>query len=276
MRHKITLTLLNIVLATLAFSFLTSCHTTKDVVRKVNTNEARKLENYLHRNAGFRTLESKVEFSMNARQGVGASMKGTVRICKDSCIILSVQPFIGIEALRCMIVKDSVIIVNRLQQIYSVERLDQFAYKDYISVSAVQDVLTNRIFVPGDPNPGERKVARFDQFRQKESEGYRWAENSFILDFAIDKDNNYNRLRAYRPEKSEQVTVNYSKFENKSGKMFPTMVSIRTEGLKQNYNMNIEYLKPQFDAGTEFHFDIPSKYKRVTTAELIQRLQNLL
>jgi hypothetical protein len=40
--------------------------------------------------------------------------------------------------------------------------------------------------------------------------------------------------------------------------------------------MQIFYLKPSFDAKTDFRFDIPAKYKKVTTEELIQRFQNLL
>jgi hypothetical protein len=256
---------------------LSSCHPTKEITRKVATGDLKKLEGYLHQTQPFKTLDSKVEFKFNPKQGVGASMKGSVRLYKDSCILLSIQPFAGFEAVKCLIGRDSVVLVSRLHKLYSVERLSQFAYKDYLSVSALQDLLTNRIFVPGDAKPSDRKLARFDRFKHKEIEGFRWAENSYILDFIVNKDNQFTTLKAYRPEWDQQVVVNYSLFSNedKAGD-FPHVMAFVTEGFKTNYNLQVTYMKPQFDADTDFRFEIPASYKKVSTTDLIKRFQNLL
>jgi len=230
----------------------------------------------LHQTTPFTTLESKVEFKFSPKQGVGASMKGSMRMSKDSCIILSVQPFAGFEAFKCLIVRDSIILVSRLHKLYSIEKLSQFAYKDYVNISALQDILTNRIFVPGDQNPNERKIARFDRFHKNETDGFRWAENSYILDFILNKENQYATLKAYRPEWDEQVQVNYSLFSVENDIDFPHTVAISTDGFKVNYNLQVMYLKPQFNTTTDFRFDIPSSYKKVTTKELIKRFQDLI
>jgi len=257
---------------------LTGCRSSKEITRKVASGDVKKLEVYLHQSTPFRTLDSKVEFKFNPKQGVGASMKGSVRMSKDSCIIISIQPFAGFEAVKCLIVRDSIVLVSRLHKLYAVEKLSQFAFKDYINISAIQDLLTNRIFVPGDQNPNERKIARFDRFRQKETEGFRWAENSYILDFVLNKENQYATLKAYRPEWDQRVQVNYSQFSEVNNVDFPHLMVLTTEGFKANYNLQIMYLKPQFNTETEtdFRFDIPSSYKKVTTIELIKRFQNLI
>jgi len=255
---------------------LSGCRSSKEITRKVASADVKKLESFLHQSTPYRTLDSKVEFKFNPKQGVGASMKGNIRMFKDSCILISIQPFAGFEAVKCLIVRDSIVLVSRLHKLYAVEKLSQFAFKDYVNISAIQDILTNRIFVPGDQNPNERKIARFDRFRQKETEGYRWAENSYILDFVVNKDNQYATLRAYRPEWDQQVFVNYSLFSAENEVDFPHMMAITTEGFKVNYNLQITFMKPQFNTVTDFRFDIPSSYKKVTTTELIKRFQNLI
>jgi len=218
---------------------LTGCRPAKEITRKVASADVKKLEGYLHQTIPFQTLDSKVEFKFIPKQGVGASMKGSIRMSKDSCILISIQPFAGFEAVKCLIARDSIVLVSRLHKLYAVEKLGQFAYRDYVNISAIQDILTNRIFVPGDQDPNDRKIARFDRFRQKETEGYRWAENSYILDFVINKENQYATLKAYRPEWAQQVFVNYSLFSPEKDVVFPHIMAFSTEGFKVNYNLQI-------------------------------------
>jgi len=264
-----------LLVVSIGFGFI-GCRSSKEVTRKVATNDVRKLEGYLHRTTPFKTLDTKVEFKFNPKNGVSASMGGSIRMSKDSCILISIQPFPGVEAAKCLIVRDSIILVSRLHKVYAVEKLSSFAYRDYVSISALQDLLTNRIFVPGDQNPNDRKIARFDRFRQKETEGFRWAENSYILDFVVNKENQYSTLKAYRPEWDQQVLVNYSQFSIVKEIDFPHVLLLSTDGFKTNYNLQITIVKPKFDTTTDFRFDIPSSYKKVTTTELIKRFQNLI
>jgi hypothetical protein len=255
---------------------LTGCKSTKDITKQATVADYKKLDGFLHQGTAFRQMDAKVEFRFNVKTGVGASMKGNIRLNKDSCVIISIQPFAGYEAVKCLIVKDSMIIVSRLHQVYSVERLDQFAYKEFVNISAVQDILTNRIFVPGDANPDERKLARFSRYRQKEEEGYRWAEDSFILDFLFNKEKQYSTLKAFRPERNQAIIVTYSQFKEVPFGAFPHLVDFTMNGFKTNVSLQINYLKPLFDTSTDFRFEVPSKYKKVTTSELIKRFQNLL
>jgi hypothetical protein len=255
---------------------ITGCRSSKEVTKRATANDVVKLESFLHTSLPFKTMEAKADFKLAARAGVGTSVKGSIRMSKDSCIIISIQPFIGIEAVKCLIAKDSIVFVSRLHQSYSVERLDNFAYKEFLNISVLQDLLLNRMFVPGKIAPDERTIARFDRLHQKEASGYRWGEDSFILDFFLNDDGEYARLKAYRPEKGESVNVKYGQFKPETFGDFPRQVEISTEGLPQNLNLQVIYSKPSFDESTSFQFEIPSKYKRVTTTELIKRFQDMI
>lgn len=253
---------------------LTGCRSTKNVTKKATSTDVRKIEGYLHNSMPFKTMESKVDFKFNPKSGVGATLKGSVKMNKDSCILLSFQ-FSGLELAKCRIVKDSITLVSRLHKTYAVERLDAFAYKEFLNISVLQDLLTNRIFVPGKVNPDERIIARFDQLRQKDAAGYRWGEDSFILDFLMDK-GQYVRLNAFRPEKSESILVNYGQFKDMAFGSFPMQVDVKTDGIKQAFNIQVLYSKPSFDTPTDFKFSIPANYQRLSTTDFVKRFQNML
>jgi hypothetical protein len=183
---------------------LAGCGSHKNVVKTVSRKDTQKVEQFLLQNSNFQTMESKVEFKFTARKGVDARMKGSFKMWKDSCVIFSVQPFAGFEAVKCLISKDSIVVVSRLHQVYSVEYLPDSEWKEYLNIATLQSIFCNNIFVPGDAHPDARKLARFESHSQKEGPFYRWAENSFILDFLMTKDNLYYRLKGFRPEKRRQ------------------------------------------------------------------------
>lgn len=255
---------------------LPACRSSKGLTKPVASADMKRIEEWLSPERSFRSLESKVEFRLSAKQGVSTALKGTIRMRRDSCIILSFQPFAGIEALKGQIRKDTLVLVSRLHQVYSVESLRGMPYSDYLNLETLQAILSNRIFVPGDPHPNDHKLSRFERKKQKEGLAYRWLEDSFILDFSLNKDNQYSMLQASRPELNQSATATYVDFRDASFGPFPYQVKINTEGFKKNWSFQVNYLKPVFDGATDFRFEVPSKYKRVTTKELIERFQNML
>jgi hypothetical protein len=263
---------------TVVFSFLLlfGCKSAKEVVKPASTSDVKKIGHYLFQNGDFQTLESKVEFRFSPKEGVGAGMKGTIKMRRDSCLLFSVQPFAGIEAVKCLINKDSMVLVSRLHQVYAVEDLRQFDYKEYLNLEALQAILSNRMFVPGDKAPDERKISRFERHDNKEGYFFRWAEDAFILDFMVNKDNQYCMLKAHRPEKNQTVVVSYNLFQDELFGSFPHQFVFSTEGFSKTWQIQITYLRPIFDSTTDFRFEVPSRYKKVTTTELIQRFQNML
>jgi len=252
------------------------CRSSKDIVKKPSQTEIKRLDQLVRENGNFQQLNSKVEFKFMPKEGVSAGMKGTLKLYRDSCILLSIQPFAGIEAVKCLIRKDSIIIVSRLHKTYSVESLRNFKYSNYLNMELIQALLSNRIFIPGLPNPTEKDLSKFEWHKQKNGNFFRWPDESLILDFRISEDGEYNEFKASSPERKEKIRVSYDRFETFAKGLFPYQIIFSLESPEKTVKLQITYLKADFDAPTDFKFDIPSKYKKITTEELIKRFQSML
>lgn len=263
-------------LLTIIFSGLFGCKSSKDIARKPSESDVKRLEQFVFTNGNFDRLNSKVEFKFIPKEGVSAGMKGTLKMRRDSCLILSVQPFAGIEAVKCLIRKDSVFIVSRLHQTYAVEDLSRLKNAKYLNIELIQAILSNRIFVPGTAKPTINDLNKFEWHKLKEGDYFRWPDENYILDFCLNDDGEYSELRASSPERQEKIKVVYNLFQEEEAGKFPHQVLLSTEGLKRSFKIQITYLKPNFNSSTDFRFDIPSKYKKVTTEELIKRFQTML
>jgi len=270
--HPVVLTLL----LTMALTGFYGCRSTKDVVRQTTEKDVKRLEEMVFDENGFSSLSSKVEFKFSPKEGVSAGMKGTFKMRRDSCMIFSVQPFAGIEAVKCLIRKDSLFIVSRLHKTYAVEDLSKIENAKYLNLELIQALLSNRVFVPGIQKPTEKDLSRFENHKVKSGNYYRWPNEDYILDFCINDEGQYNQLKVSNPEKQEKVDVTYTLFQDQGTSQFPSQISISTEGFKKPFKFQMTYLKPSFETSTSFLFEIPSKYKKVTTEELIKKFQGML
>jgi len=263
-------------LLTIALTGFYGCHSTKDVAKKATEKDVKHLEEMVFDENGFTSLNSKVEFKFSPKEGVSAGMKGTFKMRRDSCMIFSVQPFAGIEAVKCLIRKDSLFIVSRLHKTYAVEDLKKIQNAKYLNLELIQALLSNRVFVPGIQKPTEKDLSRFESHKVKSGNYYRWPDQDYILDFCINDEGQYNQLKISNPEKQEKVNVTYNLFQDQGESKFPYQIVISTEGSKKVFKFQMTYMKPSFDTSTSFLFEIPSKYKKVTTEELIKKFQEML
>lgn len=224
----------------------------------------------------YKTLNSKMEFKIFPKEGVSVGMKGNIRICKDSCIILSLQPFAGIEVARCLIRPDSFFVVSRLHSVYSSESIDKLPYSDLMPYNLIESVLTNRMFIPGETKPDNADLSRFMSYKGKDGHYFSLTKDSFNLSFHIDEDQQYNKLRVGTENKLKVVEVNYSMFERASAGIFPRLVEIQTEQGKKTLKMNIFFMEPSFAEKSDFRFPISPKYKKVSMEELMKKFSNML
>lgn len=265
-----------LLLLLLVFSGFYGCRSSKDVAKKPTQNDVKRLEQLVFENGNFKSMNTRVEFKFTPKEGVSAGMKGTVKMRRDSCLIFSVQPFAGIEALKCMIRKDSLFIVSRLHKTYAVEDLRKLSFSNYVNMELIQALFSNQIFVPGVAKPTEKDLFRFESHKVKNGRYYRWPDENYILDFCINDDGQYSELKASNPEKQEKLSVSYNQFQDQGETKFPYQMVLSTEGFKKIFKLQITLLKPSFDEPTTFQFEIPVKYKKVTTEELIKKFQGML
>jgi len=260
----------------LVFSGVVGCRSSKDVVKKPSESEFKRLDRLVYEHGNFEYLSSKVDFKFMPKAGVSAGMRGTIKLRRDSCLILSVQPFAGIEAVKCLIRKDSIFIVSRLHQTYAVEDLSVLKGSLYMNLELLQSILFNRIFVLGKTNPTPKDLSKFEWHKQKDGNYFRWPNEDYIFDFCLNKEDQYSDFKASNPEKQQKIQITYSLFQDETAGEMPYRILFSTDGLKNAFKFQLTYLKPDFEIPADFRFEIPSKYKKETTAELIKRFQKML
>lgn len=263
-------------LSLLLITGFTGCRSGKDIVKRPSASDSKILEQLINGDDNSGKMDSKVVFRLSPKEGVSVDMKGSLRLKRDSCMIFSFQPFAGIEAVRCLIRKDSIFIVSRLHQVYSAECLQNNKYSQFLNFELLQAVLTNKIFIPGDTKPSINDLKRFEWHQKKTGEYFRWSKDPLTFDFYLNEAKQYSSFKATEIDQKIMLEVVYSLFQEESTMNFPTRLDFKAEGLDKKYKLQITYLKPNFDSKVDFRFEIPSRYKKVTTPELIQRFQKML
>ncbi|TAF76667.1 MAG: DUF4292 domain-containing protein [Bacteroidetes bacterium] len=112
-----------IFLGLIILAILSACHkkkiiktvTAPEYKQESNKRKTRKLIRAKDADFSYLNCKSKIEFS----DGVdNFNANANIRVRKDSIIWISITATLGIEALRCLITKDSVYIINKLQKEY--------------------------------------------------------------------------------------------------------------------------------------------------------------
>lgn len=256
---------------------LSGCRSSKGFVKKPSKHDMELIRQLVLEAPAFNTINSKMEFKIFPKEGVSVGMKGAMRIHRDSCLILSLQPFAGIEVLKCLIRPDSLFVLSRLHSVYSAESIDKLPYSELMPYYLLESILTNRIFIPGKPKPENEDIERFLSYKGKEGDYISLTQDSFNLSFHIDEDQQqYDQLRVGTENSLKAIEVKYSMFERIDAVIYPRLIEMSTERANKKLKIDLFFLDPSFDKTTDFKFVIPSKYKKVTLDELIKKFSDML
>lgn len=253
-----------------------SCRGSKDVAKKPTKQKMEVIKDLVLEGFAFSNLNSKMEFKIFPKEGVSAGMKGNIKIQKDTCMILSLQPFAGIEAVRCKITPDSIYLLSRLHSTYATEGIDALPYSELKPYYLLQSVLTNRVFIPGKVKPEEKDLEKFMTYNGKEGEFISITQNKYNLAFRIDDEQQYDKLTVGTEDVLKALEVNYTRFERANLGVFPHFIEMTTQNEGKNLKMQVYFLSPAFDINTDFSFDIPKRYKKVTIKEMLDKFSNML
>lgn len=267
-----------IVAFSVAFSmlFVTSCKSSKEVARKPSRHDTEEVKQFVLSRPSFNTMDSKIEFSFSPKEGVSIGMKGNIKMRRDSCMILSLQPFAGIEMAKCLLRQDSIYIISRLHSVYSVISTDDIPYNELAPFSMLTEILTNRIFIPGKNVIRPDDLNKFKMMKEKDGIIMSLNEDSYGMAFRIDQDKHYNRLVVNALSSPVEMDVDYNDFvDGKTGE-FPHKIEINASDSKRKIKVDLNFLKPVFDDNIDLNFKISPRYKKVPLKELIMKFNNML
>lgn len=234
--------------------------TTPPVIVKIDTQALirttlKKIDsNYI----SFKTFSAKVNVDYEGGDGKKYDVNANVRMYKDSAIWVSVNAVLGIEALRLLITKDSVKLVNKLEKTYvgrSVSYLQEVT-------SLPLDLYTLQNLIIGNPVYLDSNVIRYstsNNIISLISLGYYF--KNFLT---VDAGNGTlirSKLDDTDPTRSRTADLTYDDYESKKGPLFSTKRQI-VVAEKTRLDIKLEFKNYNFNEDVSFPFSVPKNYKR--------------
>jgi outer membrane lipoprotein-sorting protein len=222
-------------------------------------------------NVGFRTLSmDKTTFTLVNASGNQTSLNGSIRIARDSIIICSITPFLGVnmEFARIAINKQGVTIMDRINKRYFscsfAEAQARFGMA--MNYNAFESIFTDRVFIynsPYIPLQSDFKVTNiadqvlFARSDDKVSQEFYFDNLKKLIGGMISAGNQYS------------MRWSYSDFAQYNSVNFPKQLSLKIAGPDFHRQVDIQYKNVELDRDRNFEFKIPASYKQVTMDELL-------
>lgn len=220
----------------------------------------------------FRTLSmDKTTFTLYNADGNRTSLNGSIRICRDSLIICSIRPFMGInmEFARIGINQQGIIVIDRInKQYFRISFADaQQKFGMEMNYNSFESIFTDRVFVynsPYIPLTTDFKIANVaDQQMLSRSDSK--VNQEFYMDAAktliggmIAAGANYS------------MRWSYSEFQPVNNVNFPFRLTLKIAGPDFHRQVLVQYKQVELDRDTSFDFKIPSSYTEVSLDTILK------
>jgi len=205
--------------------------------------------------------------------GKANSVKGRVRIRRDSLIWISIKPDIAIiEVLRVLISPDSVQLIDYLNKKYFMENISgikEFINYD-ISFEMVQNIflgystfmIDKSLFKSFTNKDGDDIIASSDFNTYVEARGSKQPAN-FLFQAMWFNNNVHKRNLMYDPSKKIELDLQYTEHEMVGNYLLPKTGQVTVIGDSSNTRFTFDYTKIVLNEPFEFPFTIPESYERM-------------
>jgi hypothetical protein len=213
----------------------------------------------------FNTIYFKFDVKITSN-GKDFNFSGNLKMKNDSAILVSVSPF-GFEVGRGLFTKDSIIILNKIQNQFFKDDYEYLLLKHnlFINYEVIQNILTNNLFYYSNSSENVKDVDLIQN------------DSTFILNQLYTNDLvTYNQKTVVNSGnfkiqkiKIQQINtdiileINYSNYENISNYQFPLNINILYQSGKTKYEVELEISKILLNKELKFNTEIPNNYVRV-------------
>ncbi len=266
MKNSISFFIIIVLFSTVFFSCKTLKHKKAAVVVSGMTAE-RLYDSIMHNEFDFKTLSAKFSTKFKTDKS-SMSLKGNLKIIKDSVIWISLSPGFGIEAARLICTRDSVFLIERLKKQVTKAKYDIFSKKMKLAVdyNSFESMLTNRFFVF--PNVKDLKTAFSKEFNYSDDNEVitinrtnkdlinnliKISKNNFIVSNCLIND--------VKNKRNLNITYKTGSFEGV--KNFPEDVDIKSVAGKNSLTANLHYKKVVINNDLRISYNVPSSYKLI-------------
>jgi hypothetical protein len=219
---------------------------TQSLLRKIDSNRVQ-----------FTTFNGKVNIDYKSDDGKKYDVNANIRMYKDSMIWISANAILGIEAMRVLITKDSVKLLDKLNKVYSARSVDylQDVTSLPLDLFTLQDlIIGNAVFV-------DSNVVRFTANTNTISflTIGQWFKNLVTLD-ASNHSLVHSKLDDIDIARNRTADLSYTDYETKKGFLFATKRRISVKE-KTGLEIKLDFKQYEINQELSFPFSIPKNYE---------------
>ena len=267
--------------------FLTSCHSSKKVVKDVaqpvsaeQLEQSAFLEKVNDNSAKPQFVTSKLKFSIEyGPQQV--SLTGNLRMKRDDVIQLQLMAFGFVEAGRIEFTKDYVLIIDRINKQFLKA---PYNYVDFLRNSGInfytlQALFWNELFMPGRQKVDKTALEKFTA--NMDSEDVVISLDEGKMNYSWLANNKSGRIKmaniSYRDQLKGNTQLNwdYKEFSRMDKISFPSNMGVTLTMPEKEVKLGIRlnYLKNESDWATRTK--VSDKYREVTVDQILRRFMAL-
>ena len=265
---------------TLIFGVLFSyaCKTQKKIVETPNASTKLKgneiiqvFDSVMAHQFNFNYLSAKANVDYTDRTGDTKTFDINLRVHRDSLIWISITPLLGIEAVRLLITRDSVFVLDRVHKTISRKGLNYFeeSLKTNVNYEMVQAVIVGNYFQYL-KNEKLKSLYEEDPFiilsSMNKRQLRRAAEEKdpsrpVVQDFWIDGNYRIAKSKITDDRRDRWVEATYKNFTDVDGSLFPNGLVVTISGSTPTI-IKLEYNKVATADSLLMPFSIPEKYEK--------------
>jgi hypothetical protein len=232
-------------------------------VPKVDTTGLEELNKFQVKEIDFTYFhfKSKVEY-IEGSEDQNFTVNG--RIKKDSIIWLSITPGLGIEAVRCLILKDSVWVLDRIHnKLYTYDfSFINKSFNTNLTFNNLQALLLGNLSFPKGPK---------DKLVKQEALGFyllRQNRNNLKIDNYVSTQNlKIETLEILNVDNNSSLSLKYSEFAPLDSFLFANHIKtvvkfVDEKGMEKNTLINIQHHKAEIvTKPLNFPFNVPKRFE---------------
>lgn len=254
-------------MALLSFSlFLTACKSRQYITNTITEKSSVSAEELLKQslltkipnaNFNFNYLQAKAKVQANVKDK-DYNLNFNIRIQKDERIWISVNAIAGIEVARILINKDSVRIIDRIN--------NQYLVKDYDFISGMLNMKVNYEMIQN-LMLGNSPILLNNESLSVKQDDLNYVltakSNESLSNFAYRKTD--TKLSEFSLEETtiekRSIKVQYNDYRMIEDANFPFLINSIASSQKESLKLNVQYTKVEKLNSLEFPFNVPKRFE---------------
>ena len=265
-----------LLLGTLVLLLLASCRSTKkigtaiskkDTTGRVTVDGSREDSARFIRNiflkidsnrVQYTTFNSKVNIDYKGGDGKNYDVNANVRMYRDSAIWISANAILGIEAMRVLITRDSLKLLNKLDKVYTARSVDylQEVTSLPLDLPTLQElIIGNAVFIDSNVSSFSTNANTISMLIIGQ-----WFKNLLTMD-AGSHTLLHSKLDDVNIARNRTADLSYDEYENKKGFLFSTKRRI-VVAEKTRLDIKLDFKQYNINEEVSFPFSVPKNYDR--------------